>query len=86
MPARSVLLNFQFRGLHRRPAPLEPLIKMKGDFQMEQTRNKSIYVRVTQKEKIKINAKANKCGLTLSEYIRQVCLGYEPKEIFRRYQ
>lgn len=59
---------------------------MKGDFQMEQIRNKSIYVRVTQKEKIKINAKANKCGLTLSEYIRQVCLGYEPKEIFRRYQ
>lgn len=53
---------------------------------MEQTRNKSIYVRVTQKEKIKINAKANKCGLSLSEYIRQVCLGYEPKEIFRRYQ
>lgn len=69
-----------------RPTPLKPLIKMKGDFQMEQTRNKSIYVRVTQKEKIKINAMANKCGLSLSEYIRQVCLGYEPKEIFRRYQ
>ncbi len=51
---------------------------------MEQTRNKSIYVRVTLKEKNKINAKANKCGLSLSEYIRQVCLGYEPKEIFRR--
>lgn len=53
---------------------------------MEDKRNKSIYVRVTQKEKIKINAKANKCGLSLSEYIRQVCLGFEPKEIFRRYQ
>ncbi len=51
---------------------------------MENKRNKSIYVRVTLKEKIKINAKANKCGLSLSEYIRQVCLGYEPKEIFRR--
>ena len=51
---------------------------------MEETRNKSIYVRVTQKEKIKINTKANKCGLSLSEYIRQVCLGYEPKEIYRR--
>ena len=49
---------------------------------MEDKRNKSIYVRVTQKEKIKINAKANKCGLSLSEYIRQVCLGFEPKEIF----
>ena len=51
---------------------------------MEDKRNKSIYVRVTQKEKIKINTKANKCGLSLSEYIRQVCLGYEPKEIYRR--
>lgn len=51
---------------------------------MEDKRNKSIYVRVTQKEKQKINAKANRCGLSLSEYIRQVCLGYEPKEIFRR--
>lgn len=53
---------------------------------MEQTRNKSIFVRVTDREKNKIISKANKCGLTLSEYIRQVCLGYEPKEIFRRYQ
>ena len=51
---------------------------------MEDKRNKSIYVRVTQREKERINAKANKCGLCLSEYIRQVCLGYEPKEIFRR--
>lgn len=59
---------------------------MKGDFQMEQTRNKSIFVRVTDREKSKIISKAKKCGLTLSEYIRQVCLGYEPKEIFRRYQ
>lgn len=59
---------------------------MKGDFQMEQTRSKSIFVRVTDREKNKIISKASKCGLTLSEYIRQVCLGYEPKEIFRRYQ
>ncbi len=51
---------------------------------MDETRNKSIYVRVTLKEKIKINAKAKKCGFSLSEYIRQVCLGYEPKEIYRR--
>ena len=50
---------------------------------MEQTRNKSIYVRVTQREKEKITSKANKCGFSLSEYIK-VCLGYEPKEIFRR--
>ena len=69
------------------PHPFKPPnTKMKGDFQMEQTRNKSIFVRVTDREKSKIISKAKKCGLTLSEYIRQVCLGYEPKEIFRRYQ
>lgn len=73
--------KFQWEGYS-----LKPLIKMKGDFQMEQTRNKSIFVRVTNREKSKIISKAKKCGLTLSEYIRQVCLGYEPKEIFRRYQ
>ena len=63
---------------------LKPRISNQGGLVMEQTRNKSIYVRVTQREKEKISAKANKCGLSLSDYIRQVCLGYEPKEIFRR--
>ena len=84
-PAGSVSASeLTFRGLHRRPAPLKPQISKQGGLVMEQTRNKSIYVRVTRREKEKINAKANKCGLSLSEYIRQVCLGYEPKEIYRR--
>ena len=45
---------------------------------MKEKKN-SIYVRVTEKEKIRIKNKADKCGLTLSEYIRKRALGYSPK-------
>lgn len=42
-------------------------------------RDKSIYVRVTQNEHISIHRKADKCGLSLSEYLRKLALGYTPK-------
>lgn len=42
-------------------------------------RANSIYVRVTEKEKIRIKNKADKCGLTVSEYLRKRALGYSPK-------
>ena len=41
----------------------------------------SIYVRVTEKEKIRIKNKADKCGLTISEYLRKRALGYSPKAL-----
>lgn len=41
----------------------------------------SIYVRVTKKEKIRIKNKADKCGLTISEYLRKRALGYSPKAL-----
>ena len=41
----------------------------------------SIYVRVTGKEKIRIKNKADKCGLTISEYLRKRALGYSPKAL-----
>ena len=44
-------------------------------------RANSIYVRVTEKEKIRIKNKADKCGLTLSEYLRKRALGYSPKAL-----
>ena len=44
-------------------------------------RANSIYVRVTEKEKIRIKNKADKCGLTISEYLRKRTLGYSPKAI-----
>ena len=44
-------------------------------------KNSSIYTRVTPAEKQKIERTAKKCGLSASEYIRQRCLGYAPREI-----
>ena len=41
----------------------------------------SIYVRVTEKEKQRIKNKADKCGLTISEYLRKRALGYSPKAL-----
>ena len=40
-----------------------------------------IAVRVTAKEKEKIQAKARKCGLSITEYVKQRALGYEPRGI-----
>ena len=50
-------------------------------------RSIGINVRVTVTEKKKVTMLARKCGLSLSEYLRQRALGYEPgghppKEIF----
>ena len=41
----------------------------------------SIYVRVTEKEKARIQNNAKKCGLSVSEYLRKRALGYSPKAI-----
>ena len=40
-----------------------------------------IAVRVTAKEKDKIKSKAQKCGLSTTEYVKQRALGYEPRGI-----
>ena len=41
-------------------------------------RTVGINVRVTVTEKKKVTMLARKCGLSLSEYLRQRALGYEP--------
>ena len=41
-------------------------------------RSVGINVRVTVTEKKKVTMLAQKCGLSLSEYLRQWALGYEP--------
>ena len=41
----------------------------------------SIYVRVTEKEKIRIENKAKRCGLSVSEYLRKRALGYSPNAL-----
>ena len=50
-------------------------------------RTVGINIRVTDTEKKKVTMLARKCGLSLSEYLRQRALGYEPgghppKEVF----
>ena len=40
-----------------------------------------IAVRVTVKEKDKIQATARKCGLSTTEYVKQRALGYEPRTV-----
>ena len=40
-----------------------------------------IAMRVTAKEKEKIQSKARKCGLSTTEYVKQRALGYEPRGI-----
>ena len=41
----------------------------------------SVYTRVTPEEKQKIVSNAAKCGLSVSEFIRQRGVGFEPKVI-----
>ncbi len=45
------------------------------------TRTQSIYTHTTPAEKQQIERTAKKCGLSVSEYVRQRCLGYAPREI-----
>ena len=40
-----------------------------------------IAVRLSEKEKQTIQAKAKKCGLSASEYVKQRALGYEPRTV-----
>ena len=40
-----------------------------------------IAVRVTAKEKEKVQTKARKCGLSTTEYVKQRALGYEPRAV-----
>ncbi len=44
-------------------------------------KSKQIYVRVTPQEKVRIAANAEKCKLSVSEFIRQRCLGFAPRTI-----
>jgi hypothetical protein len=48
---------------------------------MKENRNKNLFVRVSDKEKNSIESNARKCRLSISEYLRQRALGYEPKVI-----
>ena len=44
-------------------------------------KNVRIVSRVSETEKKKIESLADKCGLSISEYVRKRALGYEPKTV-----
>ena len=46
-------------------------------------RNKGINIRVTDKEKEKIELRAGICNLSTSEYLRKLAMGFEPRELPR---
>ena len=44
-------------------------------------RKVQLKMRATEKEKVRIQNKAKKCGLSVSEYLRKRALGYSPKTL-----
>ena len=48
---------------------------------MNEVKNKNLFIRVSQKEKNAIELNAEKCGLSVSEYLRQRALGYMPRTV-----
>ena len=44
-------------------------------------RTVQIHFRATEKERIRFQANAKKCGLSLSEYLRKLAGGYEPRAL-----
>ena len=48
---------------------------------MKDNKTTRLAVRVSPAEKERISRKAARCGISVSEYIRQCCLGYEPRAI-----
>ena len=46
-----------------------------------EAKNKNLFIRVSEKEKNIIEHNAKKCGLSVSEYLRQRALGYMPRAV-----
>ncbi len=61
---------------------LKPIIEIKERTDvMNEVKNKNLFIRVSQKEKNAIELNAEKCGLSVSEYLRQRALGYMPRAV-----
>lgn len=48
---------------------------------MNEIKNKNVFIRVSENEKNLIERNAKKCGLSVSEYLRQRALGYMPRAV-----
>ena len=70
------LLRFHFRDT------LKPVKEnKKRTVVMNEAKNKNLFIRVSEKEKNIIEHNARKCGLSVSEYLRQRALGYMPRAV-----
>ncbi len=50
---------------------------------MNEAKNKNLFIRVSEKEKTIIEQNAKRCGLSVSEYLRQRALGFIPRAALR---
>ena len=48
---------------------------------MNEVKNKNLFIRVSEKEKNMIEHNAERCGLSVSEYLRRRALGYMPRAV-----
>lgn len=76
----SASIGFKSRFLFR--DTLKPVYKIKERTDvMNEVKNKNLFIRVSEKEKNLIKRNAEKCGLSVSEYLRQRALGYMPRAV-----
>lgn len=54
---------------------------MIGGNVIEKKKDSTVTIRLSAKDKDKIKSLAKKCGLNVSQYLKQRALGYEPKGI-----
>lgn len=78
----SAQIDFESRLLFR--DTLKPVYKIKErNDVMNEIKNKNLFIRVSEKEKNLIERNAERCGLSVSEYLRQRALGYMPSSFAR---
>ena len=72
----SEILPLPFGGF-----PNPPLKNFMLGVKILKDRKVQLKTRATEKEKLRIENKAKKCGLSVSEYLRKRALGYSPKAL-----
>ena len=76
----SAQIDFESRLLFR--DTLKPVYKIKeSNDVMNEIKIKNLFIRVSEKEKNLIERNAERCGLSVSEYLRQRALGYMPRAV-----
>ena len=60
--------------------PIPSKIQERTDV-INEAKNKNLFIRVSEKEKTIIEQNAKRCGLSVSEYLRQRALGYMPRAV-----